>query len=113
MLAFQLGFEVECKISEWMTPRHYRRGHHTSGTVGTFGACVAAAHLLGLSGDRLAHALGMAASFAAGIRCNFGTMTKPLHVGRACENGVTAASSPREASTPTPRRWTGPGASSP
>jgi 2-methylcitrate dehydratase PrpD len=91
MLAFQLGFEVECKISEWMTPRHYRRGHHTSGTVGTFGACVAAAHLLGLSGDRLAHALGMAASFAAGIRCNFGTMTKPLHVGRACENGVTAA----------------------
>lgn len=91
MLAFQLGFEVECKISEWMTPRHYRRGHHTSGTVGTFGACVAAAHLMGLSEDRLAHALGMAASFAAGIRCNFGTMTKPLHVGRACENGVTAA----------------------
>ncbi|HKX51221.1 MAG TPA: MmgE/PrpD family protein, partial [Candidatus Binatia bacterium] len=31
------------------------------------------------------------ASFAAGIRCNFGTMTKPLHVGRAAENGVTAA----------------------
>jgi 2-methylcitrate dehydratase PrpD len=91
MLAFQLGFEVECKISEWMTPRHYRRGHHSSGTVGTFGACVAAAKLLGLSGDRLAHALGIAASFAAGIRANFGTMTKPLHVGRACENGVTAA----------------------
>lgn len=91
MLAFQLGFEVECKISEWMTPRHYRRGHHSSGTVGTFGACVAAAHLLGLGGERLAHAFGMAASFAAGIRCNFGTMTKPLHVGRACENGVTAA----------------------
>lgn len=91
MLAFQLGFEVECKISEWMTPRHYRRGHHSSGTVGTFGACVAAAKLLGLTGDRLAHAFGIAASFAAGIRVNFGTMTKPLHVGRASENGVTAA----------------------
>jgi 2-methylcitrate dehydratase PrpD len=91
MLAFQLGFEVECKISEWMTPRHYRRGHHSSGTVGTFGACVAAARLLGLSGDKLAHAFGIAASLAAGIRVNFGTMTKPLHVGRACENGVTAA----------------------
>ncbi|MFC7395721.1 MmgE/PrpD family protein [Chelatococcus sp. GCM10030263] len=91
MLAFQLGFEVECKISEWMLPRHYRRGHHSSGTVGTFGATVAAAKLLGLSGDRLAHALGIAASLAAGIRVNFGTMTKPLHVGRACENGVTAA----------------------
>ena len=91
MLAFQLGFEVECKISEWMLPRHYRRGHHSSGTVGTFGATVAAAKLLGLTGERLAHALGIAASFAAGIRVNFGTMTKPLHVGRACENGVTAA----------------------
>ncbi|NLS04111.1 MmgE/PrpD family protein [Rhizobium sp. P32RR-XVIII] len=91
MLAFQVGFEVECKISEWMTPRHYRRGHHTSGTVGTFGAAAAAAKLLRLKGDKLAHALGLAASFAAGIRVNFGTMTKPLHVGRACENGITAA----------------------
>ena len=44
-----------------------------------------------MTGDKLAHALGLAASFAAGIRVNFGTMTKPLHVGRACENGVTAA----------------------
>jgi 2-methylcitrate dehydratase PrpD len=91
MLAFQTGFEVECKISEWMSHRHYRRGHHSSGTVGTFGACAAAAKLLGLKGDKLAHALGIAASLAAGIRANFGTMTKPLHVGRAAENGVTAA----------------------
>lgn len=91
MLAFQTGFEVECKISEWMMPRHYRRGHHSSGTVGTFGACAAAAKLLGLEGRRLASALGIAASLAAGIRVNFGTMTKPLHVGRAAENGVTAA----------------------
>ncbi|AYD03651.1 MmgE/PrpD family protein [Neorhizobium sp. NCHU2750] len=91
MLAFQVGFEVECKISEWMKPRHYRRGHHTSGTVGTFGAAAAAAKLMGLKGEKLANALGLAASFAAGIRVNFGTMTKPLHVGRACENGITAA----------------------
>lgn len=91
MTAFQAGFEVECKISEWMKPVHYRRGHHSSGTVGTFGAATAAAKLLGLEGETLAHALGIAASLAAGIRCNFGTMTKPLHVGRAAENGVTAA----------------------
>ena len=91
MTAFQTGFEVECKISEWMKPVHYRRGHHSSGTVGTFGAAATAAKLLGLKGETLAHALGIAASLAAGIRCNFGTMTKPLHVGRAAENGVTAA----------------------
>jgi 2-methylcitrate dehydratase PrpD len=91
MLAFLSGFEVECKISEWMLPQHYLRGMHSSGTVGTFGAYAAAAKLLQLTGDRLRSGFGIAASFAAGIRCNFGTMTKPLHVGRAAENGVTAA----------------------
>ena len=91
MLAFLTGFEVECKISEWMLPQHYVKGMHSSGTVGTFGAYAAAAKLLGLKGDELRSGFGIAASFAAGIRCNFGTMTKPLHVGRAAENGVTAA----------------------
>ena len=91
MLAFLTGFEVECKISEWMLPQHYVRGMHSSGTVGTFGAYATAAKLLRLSGDKLRSGFGIAASFAAGIRCNFGTMTKPLHVGRAAENGVTAA----------------------
>ena len=91
LLAFLTGFEVECKISEWMLPQHYVRGMHSSGTVGTFGAYAAAAKLLNLRGDKLRSGFGLAASFAAGIRCNFGTMTKPLHVGRAAENGVTAA----------------------
>lgn len=91
MLAFLTGFEVECKISEWMLPQHYLRGLHSSATVGTFGAYAAAAKLLNLTGDNLRSGFGIAASFAAGIRCNFGTMTKPLHVGRAAENGVTAA----------------------
>jgi 2-methylcitrate dehydratase PrpD len=91
MLAFLSGFEVACKISEWMLPQHYVRGMHSSGTVGTFGAFAAAAKLLGLKGAELRSGFGIAASFAAGIRCNFGTMTKPLHVGRAAENGVTAA----------------------
>ena len=91
MLAFLTGFEVECKISEWMLPQHYVKGMHSSGTVGTFGAFAAAAKLLGLNGDKLRSGFGIAASFAAGIRCNFGTMTKPLHVGRAAENGVAAA----------------------
>ncbi|WP_172378405.1 MmgE/PrpD family protein [Vibrio sp. Vb339] len=91
MLAFLTGFEVESKISEWMFSQHYKRGFHSSGTVGTFGAFASAAKLLGLKGEQLRSGLGMAASFASGIRCNFGTMTKPLHVGRAAENGINAA----------------------
>jgi 2-methylcitrate dehydratase PrpD len=89
--AFLTGFEVECKIAEAIHPHHYKKGFHSSGTVGTFGATVAAAKLLGLHRRATAHALAIAASMASGIRVNFGTMTKPLHVGRASQNGVVAA----------------------
>ncbi len=89
--AFLVGFEVECKIAEAIDPSHYKKGFHTSGTIGTFGATVSAARLLKLDRTATAHALGIASSFSAGIRVNFGTMTKPLHVGRAASNGVTAA----------------------
>jgi 2-methylcitrate dehydratase PrpD len=89
--AFLTGFEVECKIAEAIHPNHYKKGFHSSGTIGTFGAMVAAAKLLGLGKDALAHGLSIASSMASGIRVNFGTMTKPLHVGRAAQNGVLAA----------------------
>jgi len=89
--AFLAGFEVECKIAEAIHPNHYKKGFHSSGTIGTFGAAVAAAKLLGLDREKLAHTLAIAASSAAGIRVNFGSMTKPLHVGRASQNGVVAA----------------------
>ena len=89
--AFLTGFEVECKISEAIHPNHYKKGFHSSGTVGTFGAAVAAAKLLGLNPTQTAHMLAIAASSASGIRVSFGSMTKPLHVGRAGQNGVTAA----------------------
>jgi 2-methylcitrate dehydratase PrpD len=89
--AFLTGFEVECKIAEAIHPSHYKKGFHTSGTVGTFGAAVAAAKLMQLNAEQLARTLAIAASAASGIRVNFGTMTKPLHVGRAAQNGVIAA----------------------
>jgi 2-methylcitrate dehydratase PrpD len=96
LVAFNAGFEVACKIAEAINPDHYMRGFHTSGTIGTFGAAATAAKLLGLDQGQTATALGIAASMASGIRANFGTMTKPLHVGRAAENGVTAALLARE-----------------
>lgn len=89
--AFLTGFEVECKIAEAIDPHHYLGGFHTSGTIGTFGAAVGAAKLLKLTPAATAHVLAIASSLAAGIRVNFGSMTKPLHVGRAAENGVFAA----------------------
>lgn len=108
MLAFLTGFEVEAKISEWMLPQHYMQGMHSSGTVGHFGAFASAAKLMGLKGEKLRHGFGIAASFAAGIRCNFGTMTKPLHVGRAAENGITAALLAARGYTADPQALDGP-----
>ena len=60
--AFLIGFEVECKIAEAIDPKHYNRGFHSSGTIGTFGAAAAAAKLLKLNDAQLGHMLSIAAS---------------------------------------------------
>ena len=91
LLAYCAGVEVACRVADAIHPRHYQAGFHTTGTVGTLGAAAAAGRLLGLDRDQLATALGIAASMASGLRENFGTMTKPLHAGRAASNGVAAA----------------------
>ncbi|HEY2017790.1 MAG TPA: MmgE/PrpD family protein [Bryobacteraceae bacterium] len=91
MAAYHAGVEVECKIAEAMSPRHYEDGFHTTGTCGAIGAAAAAVKVAGLDRNRTLRALGIAASEAAGLRENFGTMTKPFHAGRAAESGIVAA----------------------
>ena len=49
------------------------------------------ANLLGYGRDMTVVALAIAGSQSAGLRENFGTMTKPFHAGRASESGVLAA----------------------
>jgi len=91
LLAYILGVEVECRIADAIHPRHYQSGFHSTATIGGLGAAMAAGKILGLREEPLLRTLGIAASMASGLRENFGTMTKPLHAGRAAENGVTAA----------------------
>jgi 2-methylcitrate dehydratase PrpD len=91
MLAYQLGVEVECKIAEAISPRHYNDGFHTTGTIGSFGSAIACSRLHGLDVQKTQYALGIVAAEAAGLRQNFGTMTKPFHAGHAAENGTVAA----------------------
>jgi 2-methylcitrate dehydratase PrpD len=91
LLAYLIGVEVECRIADAINPRHYQSGFHSTATMGGLGAAMAVGKLLGLKEEALARTLGIAASLASGLRENFGTMTKPLHAGRAAENGVTAA----------------------
>jgi 2-methylcitrate dehydratase PrpD len=91
MTAYHAGVEVECKIAEAIAPRHYDEGFHSTGTCGTIGAGTAASKIEGLPLEAVQRAIGVAASEAAGLRENFGTMTKPLHAGRAAESGIVAA----------------------
>jgi 2-methylcitrate dehydratase PrpD len=89
--AFVVGVEIESKIGRAINPAHYEVGWHATATCGVFGAAAAAARLLGLTTERTAHALAIAASMASGIKANFGTDGKPLHVGHASRCGVEAA----------------------
>ena len=91
MTAYQVAVEVECKVAEAILPRHYQEGFHSTGTCGSIGAAAGVANLLGLDRDTTRRALSVGASQAAGLRENFGTMTKPFHAGRAAESGVVAA----------------------
>jgi 2-methylcitrate dehydratase PrpD len=91
VLAYLLGVEVECRIADAINPRHYQSGFHSTATMGGLGAAMAVGKILRLKEAQLLRALGIAASMASGLRENFGTMTKPLHAGRAAENGVHAA----------------------
>ncbi len=89
--AFVAGYETVCRLAVAVGSAPYLRGFHATGTIGTFGAAAACARLLGLDGPGTARAFGIAASEAAGLKCNLGTMTKSLHAGRACEGGLLAA----------------------
>ena len=91
LAAYVLGVETEVRLSRAVNFHHYDKGWHPTATLGTFGAAAASAHLLGLDVGRTAMALALAASFASGIKANFGTMTKPLHVGHVARNGLLAA----------------------
>ncbi len=102
-LAYHVGVEVETKVSEAMSPRHYQHGFHSTATCGTLAAAAAASKLYGLDVDTTMRALAIAASQSAGLRENFGTMTKPFHAGRSAESGVIAADLAREGWTATDR----------
>ena len=88
--AYLIGVDVECKISEAMSPRHYQHGFHSTATCGTFASAAAASKIRKYSFDKTLRSIGIAASLSAGLRENFGTMTKPLHAGRAAESGIIA-----------------------
>jgi len=93
ILSIILGYEVAIRIARSVYPSHIERGFHITGTVGTFGAAVAASKNLGLKKNQIVDALGLAGTQAAGV-FEFavdGAMSKRIHAGKAAMNGVLAA----------------------
>lgn len=87
------GYEVGIRLGEAAGTDHYAR-FHTTGTVGAIGAAVAAARVMGLSGEQIADAIGIAATQAAGLWSftDDAAPTKPVHPAHAAMAGVVAAS---------------------
>jgi 2-methylcitrate dehydratase PrpD len=109
LAAFVAGFEVETRIGRVIGAKLTERGWHATATLGHFGAAAAAGRLLRLNAGQLAHAFGIAGTQATGLTASFGTMSKPLHPGKAAMNGLLAAQLAREGFTGSMAMLDGPG----
>ena len=90
VLAYAVGFEAGVRSGR-AAPGHHKGGWHLTGTLGSIAAGVAAGRLIGLDGQRLTYAMGIAATQAGGMQQNRGTSCKSFHAGKAAANGVLAA----------------------
>ncbi|MGE5302505.1 MAG: MmgE/PrpD family protein [Alphaproteobacteria bacterium] len=88
--AYVVGFETTTKLV-FALRDSAQDAWHAPGTLGSLGAAAACAKLLRLDSSQIEMALGIAASMAGGVVANFGTMSKPLHVGLGARNGILAA----------------------
>jgi 2-methylcitrate dehydratase PrpD len=102
LTAYAVGVETEIRIARAVHFHHYDKGWHPTATLGVFGAAAASAHLMGLNADQIATALALAVSQAAGVKANFGTMTKPFHVGMCARAGLLSALLARQGFTANP-----------
>ena len=90
------GAEVMFRIGHATLHSNEQRGFHAPGTTGPFGGAIAVGRLLGFDTATLVNALGIAGSLSCGLlefaRSGTGAMVKRLHLGRAAESGILAAS---------------------
>ncbi|MDD5083243.1 MAG: MmgE/PrpD family protein [Dehalococcoidales bacterium] len=90
LTAYIIGYETACHVAKPILQSHYVQGWHSTATFGSLGAAASVSWLKKINAGQVKNALGIAASLAGGLRQNFGTMTKPLHAGKAAANGIQA-----------------------
>jgi 2-methylcitrate dehydratase PrpD len=89
--AFAVGFEVQARMNHAVYPSIHLRGWQGTGIVGGVGSAAALARMLRLDVGRTMHAMGIAATNASGLIATFGSMSKPLNIGRAGASGLQSA----------------------
>jgi 2-methylcitrate dehydratase PrpD len=96
LTAFVAGAETMIRIGRATRHNNEGRGFHAPGTTGPFGGAIAVGRLMKFDAGRMTNAIGVAGSLACGLlefaRSGTGAMVKRLHMGRAAESGVLAAS---------------------
>lgn len=87
------GVELMCRMALVTPTAIHRAGFHPTAVIGALGAALGVGTAVGLNGQQLASALGIAGSMASGIieYLAEGTWTKRLHAGWAAHCGVRAA----------------------
>ncbi|ENO84263.1 MmgE/PrpD family protein [Thauera linaloolentis] len=86
------GYEAGIRIGEFLGRSHYRI-FHTTATVGTLAAAVAAGHVLKLPPEQMRNAIGSAGTQAAGLWefLRDAADSKQLHTAHAAASGLVAA----------------------
>lgn len=99
--AYVVGYQIWAELFRREPDSLHIKGWHPTAVYGVLAATAAIAYTRNMETTDIATALAVAGSLASGLVANFGTMTKPLHAGRAAslafeaieyaELGITAA----------------------
>lgn len=90
LTGYAVGCDAAYRIGHSTYPEHYKNGWHATGTIGSFGAAAAAGSIFDVDRESMRMAMGITASGSSSLKKNFGSMTKPLHAGRAAQTGLSA-----------------------
>ena len=87
------GYEVAARLGMAASGKFILRGWHPTAVLGTFASAAVAGKVLGLAGDHIATAMGIAGSQSSGLNQwqEEGSWTKRMHPGWAACSGIIAA----------------------
>jgi aconitate decarboxylase len=88
--AYVTGYEVWAELYRRDADALHQKGWHPSSTLGLIAATAAVISISGIEREQAQHALGIACSRAGGVTANFGSGTKPLHIGHAASEAIIA-----------------------